>query len=356
MILKVRPGSGYKVRWREHGVLRQQTVGSWDEARKLDAKKVLKPWGGQRRVPMPSRDRDMTVADYVDDRWLDWLAVARRVQPRTLSSYRQLAQLYLLPVIGRLRIRDVEGTDLDDVLHRVGHLSANTQRLIKATARVLFTRALRDLRLDMVNPCDQVDSPRGALSPDDRTRVIRARCLSYGTRSRPRRLASRSAMTPPSSPWPRAGPGRVRRSRCSGRTWTWTGAACISSGRSPGRDRPDENEGDEIRSRLGSAAGGARILASDARTDVQETSHAGADLAVPFVEDRGADVGASAQSTLPGRRARGRVASDPVAVRVAAHVRESLPGGRGTSSDGGEVARARRRPDHVYVLRARAAG
>ena len=81
--------------------------------------------------------------------------------------------------------------------------------------------------------------------------------------------------------------------------------------------------------RFRSAARGARRLASDAGADVPAPAHAGAGLDLPLVEDRGPDVGASAQSTLPGCRARGRVASDPVAVRVAAHVRESLPGGRG---------------------------
>jgi hypothetical protein len=61
VILKNLAG-GYRVRWREHGILRQQTVATWEDARKLDAKKVLKQRGGQRRV-IPQK-RDVLVQDY----------------------------------------------------------------------------------------------------------------------------------------------------------------------------------------------------------------------------------------------------------------------------------------------------
>jgi hypothetical protein len=57
--------SGYRVRWRDGTRLRQRICASYDAARRLDAKMVLKQRGGQqgpRRKPQPSRN--ITVKDF----------------------------------------------------------------------------------------------------------------------------------------------------------------------------------------------------------------------------------------------------------------------------------------------------
>ena len=107
---------------------------------------------------------------------------------------------------------------------------------------------------------------------------------SCGTRSRWRRRASRSAITRPSSRWPRRAPDRVRRSRCSGRTSTWTGdAAHRAVGRSPlresfaapARSPRAKTKATRFVPRLGSAAGSprGRTLASQTLDALPETSH-----------------------------------------------------------------------------------
>ena len=176
MILKNVAG-GYRVRWREQGALRQQTVATWDEARKLDAQKVLKRRGRPRRHE-PLGPRDVSVAEFAEQ-WIEQRRID--VRPKTLASFRETTYRYILPVLGAVQVRDVEADDIETVLRQAvarskrGSLSKNTLRIIRATASLLFKAAVKDKRklLD-ANPCKSLDVKLGRLSQEDRTKSIRA--------------------------------------------------------------------------------------------------------------------------------------------------------------------------------------
>src|SRR5437016_4856800 len=92
MILKCLNGSGYRVRWREHGVLRQQTCSSYEAARRLNAQKVLKRRGGQGRG-RPETPLNVSVKDYAE-RWLD--RERMRVAPKTYASLAETVKRYIV--------------------------------------------------------------------------------------------------------------------------------------------------------------------------------------------------------------------------------------------------------------------
>src|SRR5262245_50133399 len=104
MILKGADGSGYRVRWREGTRLGQETVHSFEAARRLNARKVLRKRGGQRRhQPLNTLDSKIKVKDYA----IKWLADLQ-VQPKTRSSYEETVNRYVLKEgigIGALPVR-----------------------------------------------------------------------------------------------------------------------------------------------------------------------------------------------------------------------------------------------------------
>jgi integrase len=104
---------------------------------------------------------------------------------KTFASYKETLHRYIVPALGTLQVRDVEPEDIEAMLQRAaakstkGELSANTLRIIRATAHQMFKRAIKKLRLDSGNPCKDLDVPLGKLSQEDRTRSVRERVMSY---------------------------------------------------------------------------------------------------------------------------------------------------------------------------------
>src|SRR3989442_11522756 len=168
----------YPVRWREHGNLLQKTCFSLEEARRLNARKVLKARGGQGRR-RPVEPRDVSVAAFAEQ-WLERKQL--HVQPKTLASFRETVHRYIVPAIGALRVRDVESEDVEAMLqHAVtkstkGQLSKNTLRIIRATSSLVFKDAIKRLKLD-ANPCADLDL--GTLSQAERQQSVRDRVMTY---------------------------------------------------------------------------------------------------------------------------------------------------------------------------------
>src|SRR5262245_60592033 len=102
MILGESPGP-YRVRWREHGLLRQRTCASYEAARRLNAQKVLKKRGGQGRG-RPETPLNVSVKDYAEQ----WLVREKlRVAPKTYASFAETIGRYIVRPgvgIGALRV------------------------------------------------------------------------------------------------------------------------------------------------------------------------------------------------------------------------------------------------------------
>lgn len=88
---------GYRVRWREGTTQRQQWVATKEEARRLEAQKVLKRRGGQGRGRSET-PFNVSVKDYAEH-WLDREKL--RVAPKTYASFAETIKRYVVkPGVG----------------------------------------------------------------------------------------------------------------------------------------------------------------------------------------------------------------------------------------------------------------
>jgi integrase len=107
--------------------------------------------GPRRNVP--------TLAEFVREEWLGSLDL----RPTTLESYRWLAESYLLPSLGSVRLCDVSGADLaglyDQLASKGGRrrsgLSRSTVRKVAAVVSGVFDHAV-ELGLVAASPVDRV--------------------------------------------------------------------------------------------------------------------------------------------------------------------------------------------------------
>lgn len=90
---------------------------------------------------LPPRER-WTVAEYME-RWLDEAVKQRVGSYRTYESYCQLARLYLLPALGRLRLADLQPEHLEGVYRGMQErgLSASTVHRAHAVIRSMLKQA-----------------------------------------------------------------------------------------------------------------------------------------------------------------------------------------------------------------------
>jgi integrase len=122
------------------GVRRWMTCRTRREAEDVRAEKVTE----SRQAASPvTGDREITLATYADQ----WLAqVSQNLRPQTLQSYRQLLRLYILPALGRIKVRRLHRAAIKNVLTamRGNGLSKNTVRLARATLSVVLADAIED--------------------------------------------------------------------------------------------------------------------------------------------------------------------------------------------------------------------
>jgi len=110
-----------------------------------------------------ARDADghrLTVETYLRQ----WLDGKRALRPSTRKSYQDHLDLYLVPQLGRLRLRDLTGSDIDAMISTIARngsrqKSSTTLRRIHATLRGALNTAVRR-RLIPVNPALHVELPR----------------------------------------------------------------------------------------------------------------------------------------------------------------------------------------------------
>jgi integrase len=92
-----------------------------------------------------------------------WLDGKRGLRPSTRKSYQEHINLYLVPHLGRVRLRDLTATHIDSMISTIGsdqtrRLSPTTIRRIHATLRAALNTAVRRQLLS-VNPATQVELP-----------------------------------------------------------------------------------------------------------------------------------------------------------------------------------------------------
>ena len=114
------------------------------------------------RVNLGITAPDMTVAQMVD-RWFQ-IAATDKVRPKTLSRYRELARLHIMPRLGTQRAAETTKADIatwqSSLLAGDGtrHLSASTVRQARSVLHSSFKWAV-NLDLLAVNPVERVAPP-----------------------------------------------------------------------------------------------------------------------------------------------------------------------------------------------------
>jgi integrase len=102
----------------------------------------------------------LTVGDYL----ADWLDTRRSLRPSTLKSYREHVTLYLMPLLGEIRLSELRAHHVDSMLAAISTpqrrrpLSPSTVRRVHATLRTALNSAVRQ-RLLPYNPAVHVDLP-----------------------------------------------------------------------------------------------------------------------------------------------------------------------------------------------------
>lgn len=108
----------------------------------------------------------LTVGEYLES----WLASKRSLRPSTAKSYRYHIRLYLNPLLGHVRLRELRAHQVDVLIDELSKtrgarvLSSATVRRIYSTLRVALNDAVRR-RLIPYNPAEHVDLPTERRAP-----------------------------------------------------------------------------------------------------------------------------------------------------------------------------------------------
>jgi integrase len=153
------------------GIRRRLTVDSRAQAEALLADKVKESKEGPQLVV----GEDLMLVDYAG-RWL--AMAATRLKARTVTSYRQLLDLHIVPTLGHLRMREVHRVHVKQLLankHESG-LSRNTVRLVRAALSAMFAEAVDD-GMVKANPAALASRRRGATAADGISQTERHKAI-----------------------------------------------------------------------------------------------------------------------------------------------------------------------------------
>ncbi len=134
------------------GVRRWVTCDTKRKADDVLAEKIKE--SRQAAEPLSQQDREITLADYAV-RWQE--AITMSVTPETAAHYADLLRRYVLPRLGRFKVRQLHRGMIKNlvVTLRNDGKSKNTGRLAKAVLSSLLTDAVED-RIIQVNPALQL--------------------------------------------------------------------------------------------------------------------------------------------------------------------------------------------------------
>lgn len=151
----------------------------------------------------------VTVADYLNNEW--FAAVEGTLRPLSLTRYRSVARLYIVPNIGRVRLQSLSGGDLNGLYRQLEQdgLSVSTRRLTHAVLHRSLRDAVRWGRL-VRSPADMADPPA----------ATRARVQAW-TAGELRRFLERVQDDRLFALWRLAATTGMRRGELAGLTWRW---------------------------------------------------------------------------------------------------------------------------------------
>jgi integrase len=160
-------------------ILPHRCTGTWayqvDLGRRLDGLRVQAAKGGftsrnearaaLRDVVRQASATDLASFDVSVGAFLEqWLAAKRTLRPSTVQAYRSHLDLYLVPLLGNIRLRDLRPAHLDELYQVIAGgkrgrpLSPTTLRRIHATLRSALASAVRR-RFIQDNPAAHVELP-----------------------------------------------------------------------------------------------------------------------------------------------------------------------------------------------------
>ncbi len=212
-------GEGY-IRQRKPGLWEAQYTGA-DGRRHSVYGKTKRLCGDKLKAAIATADKgirpasqELTTGDYLTD-WLEH-HVRPNVRPATFSSYRHIAQTYLIPDLGKVKLAKLEPEDIQRMLSGLAvkgkrwPLSPTTVRYTYSVLRIALGRALKLGRVHR-NVATLIDPPtkvRHELRPMDGPEVREFHGRGRGP-------ASFTAVL--DGPWHRDAPGRASRPALAGR-------------------------------------------------------------------------------------------------------------------------------------------
>ena len=155
----------YVIRVPDHltGKTKPQWVGGFDSA---NSAKLARD---KARVSLGNRDyvspTKLTVGDYLDS-WIS--AHARKIKPTTLSRYRELIRLYLVPRLGTVKLQDLRPFHIEQFYNSMADLPGKSGRKLSprtasqagAILKTALKQAVEVENLITVNPASRVRLPK----------------------------------------------------------------------------------------------------------------------------------------------------------------------------------------------------
>ncbi|MBI1734475.1 MAG: tyrosine-type recombinase/integrase [Candidatus Rokubacteria bacterium] len=161
----------WEVDYRDAGGVRRRPLFADEERALARAAEIRRDLRGTTAV---APDRDITLAEYAEG----WLAtVAGELEASTWQGYRDRLRNHILPVLGRLKLRDLRRRRVKALLNakRAAGYAPNGVRLIKAALSSMLTDAVDDELIDS-NPALQVGRKKrraGTVTAADRIQKIK---------------------------------------------------------------------------------------------------------------------------------------------------------------------------------------
>ncbi|MYJ54630.1 MAG: site-specific integrase [Nitrospira sp. SB0672_bin_25] len=179
---KIFPGGekSFVLSYRVNGAKRLSTIARVSEL----SLKAARERAGQELVRIRSgetdpleRRREAREAPTVNDLWDRFLTeyaperiTLGRMTTGTLKDYRNQAHRYLLPVLGRMKVRDVRRTDIERMARIMAHVPVQRNRTLAFASRLFTVAEHWSLRANYTNPCRGVvrarEEPRDRILSD----------------------------------------------------------------------------------------------------------------------------------------------------------------------------------------------
>jgi integrase len=135
-----------------------QTKASYRQAKKIEAELLEQVDRGEQRG-----SRTRTVSELVE-RWFTWRQQVKPISPVTVANYRGAIERYILPALGRAKVRDVDAATLDALYTQVrahgGKCRACWQRIRRGEPPLRAGERYRP-QPDAAEPVHQPDCVRG---------------------------------------------------------------------------------------------------------------------------------------------------------------------------------------------------